>query len=1658
MADLGIKISAVDNTGGGFSSAINGLERLQTATDSAQNGFSKIGDRINLVGAAAGLSISALAVGFLASAKAAIDAADSMNDLSQRVGIAVNELAKYELATSQSGTSMESLAKGMKGLSGNMLEHGDALKHLGINATTTDAAMQQFADVFAKMPDGMEKTTLAVKVFGKSGMDLIPMLNLGSEGLEKAAEKSAKYAAVMASMAPLSDAFNDNVAELGMLSKLTAMSLANDLLPALINISQTFIDAKQNGASFFGTIDAGIWAFENEMSKRLPSMFESYATAMPRQIAGLKQELIDLQKESDRIHFDPFGQKDKIAAESAIVVKALSDAENAYKKYLGTTTGGAGRGSVNPTFAKTENNWQAEYQSMMDALKEGKPSSGAADKISEYTRLGDEMRKTAALAQAEIDASAALTKSDEFRVSTLEKLIAEYQNGKITIAEYIDLESRMNDAEGTVAQAEAKKKVAKANLDAAEAHQKYITSLAGSLDKIKADSLAQQESNDRLGLGKEAIAALDAAKLESQAVTLELLAIKTLDKNLDEVQYNLYKAQAAELRNLAALKGQGAVKEVNLKDSADQLADWKKSVEKYDDIFRNGFSGMLNGGQGAWKSFTTSLTTTFKTSVADQLYKMFAQPFVMKIVASLIGVTGSAAAGLASAADLGGASDALNGLSIASSLSNLSSTIGAGFQALTGSLAGAGTASLGYANAVGAVGGDSIGALAAANGNWAGVSTMGSAGEVGMLGTAQGAGSGVASTAGTLGYAAGGVVIGSLIAGDKVIFGMDGTTSSAVGAAAGAAIGTYVFPVIGTAVGALVGGIIGGVVNAAFGHGSTEMQSSGVRGTLLNTGFSGQSYANMHQDGGWFSSDNNWTETRGVSSEISKSLDVAFAGTKISVANLAVSLGLSTDKIAAYSKYIDIAAGTSNESITAMFTSMADEMALATAPALNVMAKSGEAASVTLARLSGSLITSNAWLSMLNQRLHQVSLAGGDAASKLADAFGGLDKLTASSKAFYETYYTEGERSARSQEDMAKALALVNLALPDSKDSLKALAATLDLNSEAGRQAYAVLLAIAPEFAATADNIAKLASEASAALMKTFTGNGRLIPALDAAALKISDFTGASTTMAGELSYINTIMGDSTSAVISFSDGAYVLGTNLSDSQKSAGLLASQIADLKDAADKARIDFVGLSAALANVNTETFVSTIGLAFDNLAARISGVLDAISSERMAVRDAALQIINPTVLGKAQIQAGIAGVNTALPSNTAAVTANKFLDFAITSQKNAQSTVSWLQGMQSTFVSASTTRDNAGSVYSDAWKAKGDAGSTAELAVFNTAQSAYLVALSNWVTYSKYLPQAVTDLANSNSYLTQMTDAAKMAALNYAAAMQTFAIDASKSVTKLTKLREETVKYYEAQKALADLMTNSAAGLRKTVADYNYSQMTPEAQLANLQGQFSQAYSMAQASQGDGATLASYGDQLNTLLGPLIDKLGETGNGNLVGSYLAQAESVAALIDKAIPVNYQADSLAMLSSIDVTLAALDASSQSAEKIISAAVTAGSDRTAAGLRALGEAITGKAIPAFAAGGYHAGGLRKVGENGPEWEVTGPSLIFNSSQTRTRSMGGQGGNTERLEALVERQAQQLEAMSYELRAIAVSTGKVAKTLDRVTPDGNSLQMVVAA
>jgi hypothetical protein len=51
------------------------------------------------------------------------------------------------------------------------------LKKLPLAATTADFALLKLADAFKRSPDGPDKTAVAMKLLGKSGADLIPLLN-----------------------------------------------------------------------------------------------------------------------------------------------------------------------------------------------------------------------------------------------------------------------------------------------------------------------------------------------------------------------------------------------------------------------------------------------------------------------------------------------------------------------------------------------------------------------------------------------------------------------------------------------------------------------------------------------------------------------------------------------------------------------------------------------------------------------------------------------------------------------------------------------------------------------------------------------------------------------------------------------------------------------------------------------------------------------------------------------------------------------------------------------------------------------------------------------------------------------------------------------------------------------------------------------------------------------------------------------------------------------------------------------------------------------------------------------------------------------------------------------------------------------------------------
>lgn len=81
------------------------------------------------------------------------------------------------------------------------------------------------------------------------------------------------------------------------------------------------------------------------------------------------------------------------------------------------------------------------------------------------------------------------------------------------------------------------------------------------------------------------------------------------------------------------------------------------------------------------------------------------------------------------------------------------------------------------------------------------------------------------------------------------------------------------------------------------------------------------------------------------------------------------------------------------------------------------------------------------------------------------------------------------------------------------------------------------------------------------------------------------------------------------------------------------------------------------------------------------------------------------------------------------------------------------------------------------------------------------------------------------------------------------------------------------------------------------------------------------------------------------------------------------------------------------------------------------------------------------FASGGDFGGGLRVVGENGPELEATGPSRIYNAAQTAEILSGGSN--------VADQIANLRNEMKASLYAIAKNTGKTSDQLNRWDGDG---------
>lgn len=398
---------------------------------------------------------------------ASLEAAGSLSNLSQRTGIAVEQISALKIAMAGSGVNTDQLAEGFKKLNESISEAsgdgaskaGIAFKVLGINvndasgkAKSADQIFAEVSDKFKDTADGANKVALATAIGGKGFDQLIPKLNEGSAAL--AAQKQAAIdagAVVGPGLAEAADQAITHFAQLkATITGQLQVALAQSLTPALNDVTAAF-KGSTNGGDLFGLAADGIaLAFRVVASlvleagheiQNLETIFKElggYAAAAAQVVQGnFKQagSIIDeMGKENTK------SQEDFAKRYAQVWSTAGTQVANSVAKASGGAEAGPGKDQLASLAAaqrgeeglKSLQEFSAGLQKQADTYGLG---TEAATKFAlAHGKLADDLKaarnglaETAAAANKE--AAAALAAAHNLQVKIDTKTITDFNNG-----------------------------------------------------------------------------------------------------------------------------------------------------------------------------------------------------------------------------------------------------------------------------------------------------------------------------------------------------------------------------------------------------------------------------------------------------------------------------------------------------------------------------------------------------------------------------------------------------------------------------------------------------------------------------------------------------------------------------------------------------------------------------------------------------------------------------------------------------------------------------------------------------------------------------------------------------------------------------------------------------------------------------------------------------------------------------------------------------------------------------------------------------------------------------------------------------------------------------------------------------------------------------
>tara|TARA_E500000331_G_scaffold356029_1_gene413116 strand:+ start:684 stop:2456 length:1773 start_codon:yes stop_codon:yes gene_type:complete len=337
------------------------------------------------------LAVILAAGAFTKFVKGAIDQADAFGKLSSQTGIAADTLQSYVNAGKLAGVEQVTIDKALRRLAQSMREadqgintYQDSFNALGIsvrdaqgNFKSSEQVLNEISDRFRDMPDGATKAALAMELFSRQGAGLIPLLNSGSEAMNK-----WNYA-TSEGFAQNAEYFNDQLTMMRIGFDGFRKQLSDALLPALNAIVEVFrelFSADNDYTALFNGIEIAIRGIATAVYVVI-RLFDE----MLRAIGVLAKRI---QNAIDSI----------VSRVPPWLIKLMGGAGNILK--------GAGEGAVNLYKGGMEKIYGEDFVEGLEGRLEGdmekinKLFSGKSNAPAEYFREG---RKEAGLLQVQLD-------------------------------------------------------------------------------------------------------------------------------------------------------------------------------------------------------------------------------------------------------------------------------------------------------------------------------------------------------------------------------------------------------------------------------------------------------------------------------------------------------------------------------------------------------------------------------------------------------------------------------------------------------------------------------------------------------------------------------------------------------------------------------------------------------------------------------------------------------------------------------------------------------------------------------------------------------------------------------------------------------------------------------------------------------------------------------------------------------------------------------------------------------------------------------------------------------------------------------------------------------------------------------------------------------